>query len=476
MKHCLFILILSFLLLSCNGGTQSSSNDTHKKETEDTIRGFDKIKQRGEIIALTANSSSSYFIYKGQTLGYEYELLKNLSEYLNIGLRIKIVNNIDSILYMLNRGEGDIAAYTITVTNERKQLVDFTENLFISEQTLIQKKPDDWYGLPKYKVDNQLVRNVLELENQEVYVRKNSSYYERLVNLSNEMGVFIDIKEVEGNVTTEDLIDQVAKGEIPFTVADREIAQNYCTYNNIVDYRTAISLPQQMAWAVPKNSPELLDTIDAWLSHFKKYKKYYFIYDKYFNNPKRTRRIAKSSYYSFLNSQLSPFDDYIKEGAETINWDWRLLASQIYQESRFDAQETSWMGALGLMQVLPTTADMYGEYNLHIPEQNILAGTLHLKRIIKKFEYLDSINQIKFTLASYNVGLGHIYDAIRLAKRFDKDTAVWDDNVAEMLLLKSKPQFYKLEESRNGYCRGREPYEYVSEIFSRYEDYKQLIK
>lgn len=259
-------------------------------------------------------------------------------------------------------------------------------------------------------------------------------------------------------------------------MADREIAQNYCTYNNIVDYKTAISLPQQMAWAIPKNSPMLLDTINAWLTHFKKYKKYYFIYDKYFNNPKRTRRIAKSSYFSFLNSQLSQYDDFIKEGAGTINWDWRLLASQIYQESRFDAKETSWMGALGLMQVLPTTADMYGEYNLHNPEQNILAGTLHLTRIMKKFEHLDSINQIKFTLASYNVGLGHIYDAIRLAKRFDKDTTIWDDNVAEMVLLKSKPHYYKLVESRNGYCRGREPYEYVSEIFSRYEDYKQLIK
>ncbi len=472
-----FIVHLFFALFLAACGGKQPPDSTRQTPSEPTPQsGMEKVLERGELVALTAYSSSSYFIYKGQTMGYEYELLQYLADYLDVDLRINIVDDIDSILTFLNDGKGDIVAYTLTVTNDRKERVNFTENLFISEQTLIQKKPDNWYNLPKYKVDRQLIRNVLELADKEVHVRKNSSYYERLINLSNEMGVNINIVAVEGNTTTEDLIDMVARGEIAYTVADREIAQNYSTYNPIVDYKTAISLPQQMAWAVPKDAPLLLDTINAWLTHFKKYKDYYYIYDKYFNNPKRARRIAKSSYFSFLNPHLSPYDDLIKKGAEKINWDWRLLAAQIYQESRFDAGETSWMGALGLMQVLPATAEMYGTFDLHHPEQNIMAGTRHLKRIKEKFAYLDSINQIKFTLASYNVGTGHIYDAIRLAKKFNKDTLLWDDNVAEMILLKSKPEYYKLKECRNGYCRGREPYEYVDEIMARYEDYKQLIK
>lgn len=476
MKKSLFLLSFLVLLTACGRNNQSHDSESTSKNTIAKKKGFEKVFERGELIALTAYSSSSYFIYKGQTLGYEYELLKNLADYLEVDLRINIVDDIDSILTYLDQGKGDIVAYTLTVTNDRKEQVNFTQNLFISEQTLIQKKPDNWYSLPKYKVNQQLIRNVLELADKEVHVRKNSSYYERLINLSNEMGVSINIIPVEGNTTTEDLIDMVAKGEIEYTVADREIAQNYSTYNPIVDFNTAISLPQQMAWAVPKNAPILLDTINAWLTHYKKYKEYYYIYDKYFNNPKRSRRIAKSSYFSFHNPHLSPYDDFIKEGAEKVNWDWRLLASQIYQESRFDAKERSWMGAMGLMQVLPTTADMYGNYDLHNPEQNILAGTRHLKKIKDNFSYLDSLNQIKFTLASYNVGTGHVYDAIRLAKKFEKDTMIWDDNVAEMLLLKSKREYYKLEECRNGYCRGREPYNYVNEILKRYEDYKQLIK
>ncbi len=474
----LTLLVCLFILFGCSD-SNSEKVGKRKMETTDQVKrvlpAMEAIKARNNtLVALTANTSGSYFVYKGQTLGYEYELLQNLADYLDVKLDIKLVEDMDSLLIKLNEGEGDLVAYSLTVTNPRRQEVNFTQRLFDSPQVLVQKKPDDWRKMKLHEIDQALIRNVLEIQDAPVYVRRNSSYYDRLMNLGDEIGDSINIITVSGDVTTFDLIDRVARGEIEYTIADEEIVKVYTTYNDMVDYKTSISMPQKKAWAVRKNSPLLLDTLNVWLTNFKKYKEYYYIYDKYFENPRVTRRIARSDYTS-IKGKLSQYDDMIKREADSLGWDWRLLASQIYQESRFDPNEKSWMGAVGLMQVLPSTGKMHGFYHLTHPESNIRAGVAHLKYIEKNFTHLDSINQIKFTLASYNVGMGHVFDAMRLASYLGKDSTVWDDNVAEALLKKRYEKYFKLPICKNGYCRGQEPYNYVNEILDRYEDYKRLI-
>ncbi len=477
MKSIFYLSFCVILLSSCTGNSSGESTTKANHPTEPPVLpAWEKVDSTRELVALTANSSTSYFVYKGQTMGYEYELLKNLAEYLDVKLVIKPVDNLDSIFDMLNRGDGDIIAYTMTVTTDRKSDVEFTDPLYVSQQSLVQKKPDNWRNMMMHEIDASLVRNVLELTGKEVYVRKNSSYYSRLKNLSEEIGDSIHIVTVDGDMTTESLIDMVADGEISYTVADQEIAEHYATYNDIIDYKTPISMPQKMAWAVRLNSPMMRDTINAWLAHYKKYKAYYYTYDKYYKNPKKTRYINKSQFNSFRGGKLSPYDAIFKKESQRLDWDWRLLASQSYKESRFNPKEESWMGAIGLMQVLPSTGEMYNISNLYDPKQNVEAAVNYLMYLENKFAYMDSVNQIKFTLASYNVGLGHIYDAMRLASLMDKDSTIWDENVADMILLKSKRKYYTLPECRNGYCRGQEPFDYVKDIMDQFEDYKTLIK
>lgn len=474
-KPTLRIISTSLVILLLVASSCKQKSETSSPEPVVIPSAYDAIKERGDtLIALTVNTSASYFIYKGQTLGYEYEILNKLAEHLDLKLKIKLVENHDSLFCMLNRGEGDLVAYSLTVTNGRRQDVDFTQRLYHSPQVLVQKKPDNWREMKLHEIDKELIRNALDIKQNPIYVRRNTSYYSRLINLGDEIGDSLNIITVDGVHTTFDLIEMVAKGQIGYTVADQELASLYAAHNNIIDYKTPISIPQKKAWAVRKNSPELLAKTNEFFSYYKRFQEYYFIYDKYFKNPSTFRKIARSP-YSSKTGKLSQYDNIIKTEVKTIGWDWRLLASQIYQESHFDQSQVSWMGAIGLMQVLPSTADMHGFKNLSHARTNVRTGVAHLKYIEKSFTELDSLNSLKFTLASYNVGLGHIFDAQRLATHLGLDSSIWDNNVAEALLLKSQKEYYQLPECRNGYCRGSEPYKYVNEILERYENYKLLI-
>jgi membrane-bound lytic murein transglycosylase F len=173
---------------------------------------------------------------------------------------------------------------------------------------------------------------------------------------------------------------------------------------------------------------------------------------------------------------ISPYDSLFKKHALTLGWDWRLLASIAYQESHFKNTEISWAGAQGLMGIMPGTAE-----TLKIPLQEltdpdvcIRAGVEVLRIFRQGFsDITDSSELVKLTLGAYNAGIGHIHDARRLAEKNGKNPSVWDDHVAEFVLLKREPEYYNDPVCRYGYLRGRETYNYVREILGRYDYYRQ---
>jgi membrane-bound lytic murein transglycosylase F len=159
-----------------------------------------------------------------------------------------------------------------------------------------------------------------------------------------------------------------------------------------------------------------------------------------------------------------------------LGWDWRLLASQVYQESRFNPKAKSWAGAVGLMQMLPETAREYGAKNLYDSYENLRAGANYLKWLLNYWKDIeDETERVKFAMASYNCGFGHVEDAQKLAEKYDAESDVWTDQVNQYILKLSEKKFFNDEVVKYGYCRGEEPYKYVQEIFERYEHYKRLI-
>lgn len=461
------IVLLAGLSFSCKKKNNEDELVSDQKVNYDLL----EIQSTGVIKALVDNSTTSYFIYKGTPMGFEYELLQRFAQALKVDLKIVPVKNLDFIIDSLKVYQGDIIAANLTVTKERSQEISFSSPLLLSKQVLVQR-------FPKNESEDELFVNSLsDLIDKEVYVRKNSSFFKRIQHLSEEIGGDVIIKQAPGNMTVEELIAQVSNEEINYTIADEHVAKiNRSFYRNI-HIKTPISLEQKIAWAVRKESSDLLIALNAWLKEFKKTTDFRVIYLKYFGNTSLYKSRLNSDLFAIKSGNISPYDDIIKDEARLIAWDWRLLAALIYQESQFDHNVVSWAGAYGLMQLMPETAHEYGIDSSSDPKSNIHAGISYLKWLDQQFEEKvpDSIERSNFVLAAYNVGLGHVYDAMRLAEKYNLKNNVWDKNVSEMLLNKSKPEYYNDSVVYYGYCRGKEPYNYVREIMGRFEHYRNMV-
>lgn len=438
---------------------------------------LEKIKERGKLIALTLNSSTSYFVYRGQAMGYEYELLKRFTQSIGVELEIRIIPDVNAMFTLLNKGEGDIIACNLSITKDRRKYARFSEPYNFTRQVLVQKRPDNWRNMSFKEMNTQTVISPIELIGKKVYVNKSSAFFSRLQSLQNEIGGDIDIVSVPGYIGTEKLIKKVAEGEIPFTVADDNVAKLNATYYPNLDISVQLSFPQQIGWAMRKNSPALTAAVNRWFEEDRKKSVHAYIYNKYFHANKERWENFNGQYSSLKGNRISDYDDLLKEYSKIIDWDWRLLAAQMYQESKFKEDAKSWAGAFGLMQFMPETAAQYGIDSTSPPEEHIRAAILYISWLEDYWQnrIYDPEERLKFILASYNVGLGHVMDAVNLAISLGYNPQVWDNNVAECILLKSQSEYYESDLVKHGYCRGQEPYSYVKKILYQYEHYKRVI-
>jgi len=463
----LIAVILMVLIASCAGD----------RYTSDTVRiDLDDIRDRDTLRAITTYSSTSYFVYRGRPMGFEFELLERLADRLDVNLKIVLADNLDSLFAMLHRGEGDIVAHSLAITGDRARELAFTAPIATTHQVLVQRKPKNWRQMKRHEIEPLLVRDPADLIGKEVHVRQNSSYFRRLVNLNEEIGGEIKIVPAEGSQTTEELIKMVAAGVIDYTVADQNIAYIHKTYHPILDVATPLSLSQRIAWAVRPSSPDLLEAVNEWLGEIKRTPDYYTIYNKYFKNRKEYRRRFRSQYFTMTGDKISQYDSLFRVHAREIGWDWRLLAAMVYQESQFDSQAESWAGAIGLMQMMPATAEQFGVTNLRDPHRSLDAGEAYLAYLQEEFaDVADTVERIKFVLASFNVGENHVRDARRLAAADGADPDVWTDGVDEYMLKLSDPAYFNDEPVKWGFSRGEEPVAYVADILDRFDHYRLVL-
>jgi membrane-bound lytic murein transglycosylase F len=464
-----FILGLLAACSSCEQNQESNEAGKNKDYLKDVL-------ERGELRAITTYSGTTYFLYRGEPMGFEYELLQQFTDELGVDLTMVIAEDENELIPMLKKGEGDLIAYGYTILEERKKHINFSEPLYFSSQVLVQRKPQNWRRMRRHQINQQIITNPVQLIGDTISVKINSAYASRIKNLNEEIGGKIYIDTIPGNMTTGKIIRKVAEGKLKYTVADQNIAQIYASAYPELNIDTKISLTQRIAWGLPKYSNELKDTLNDWIKSQKNTLDYNMVYNRYFKNTRLHKRRVKSSFYSLNEGKISQYDNLIKKYADKHNWDWRLLASIIYQESKFKPTSESWVGAQGLMQIMPATAKDLGITDTTDPQQSVRGGTAYLDQIYDKFDNVeDSIQRLKFTLASYNSGLGHVRDAQRLADYNELDRYQWDENVEKMILELSKPKIYNRDFIRYGYVRGREPFNYVRQIFSRYEHYKRFI-
>ncbi len=435
---------------------------------------LDEIKKRGKLKVITSYNPNSYYLYKDQPIGYEYELLKLLSKDLGVELDMQVTNDLSNIDFMLNSGEGDLIAANSLVTREKSRQLKYTDYVMTTKQVLVQRKK----GYNPKKKKNPYIENTVELIGKEIHVRENSDFHSKLKKIQDEIGGSIKISPLADNITIDELIEKVYTGEIDYTIADEQTALINQVYYPEIDISLPVSIDTKIAWVVRRNSSELLNYINQWINSNRD--KIEEIQNKYYRKSRNHMEDLKSDYKPKSKSKISAFDEIIKIEAAKLNWDWRLLAALISQESRFNPNAQSWAGARGLMQLMPETAAPLGLPigEIFNPRRNIETGVKHLLWLTKVWKEIipDEDERIKFIMASYNAGQGHVLDAITLTKYFNKKGNVWDKNVAESMLLLADPAYFNGYGVRYGYCRGMEPYKYVTVIFEKYAEFKNTVK
>lgn len=465
MEKCRLTRIISMAALLLLLAVTGCRNHTGSQETEAGTHDLQQIKDSGQLVVLTLYSSTSYFNYRGQEMGFQYELSEQFAKSLGVELKVKVARNVKDLIRKLQAGEGDLIAYTLPVTKEWKDSLLYCGEDVITHQVVVQRKGGR----------NKALKDVTELIGKDIYV-KPGKYHERLVNLDKELGGGIHIHLVRGDsVSAEDLIEQVAQGKIPYTVTDNDIARLNRTYYPNLDIDLAISFDQRSSWAVRKDCPQLAKAASEWHKANSTSPDYKASTKRYFEISKST---PHTPILSLREGRISHYDDLFRKYAKEIGWDWRLLASLAYTESNFDTTAVSWAGAKGLMQLMPSTARAMGvppgkEQNA---EESIKAAVKYIGKTAQSFKNLPPEEQVKFVLASYNSGIGHVQDAMALAEKYGKDKYIWKDNVEKYILLKANEEYFTDPVCKYGYFRGTETYNFVRDITARYEQYKKKIK
>jgi membrane-bound lytic murein transglycosylase F len=475
MKFKFNLFLILFTLTACTLNNKKSKN----WDVTECYKDWDEIENEGVLTILAENSPASFFIYKGKNMGYEYELLHEFTKDMNIKLHVKMMYDLDTMLVALRNCKGDLIACNLTITPERKNELNFTVPHLTTHQVLIQKKPKNWRKLSKEALNDSLITNVEELKGKEIFVWQNSTYFKKINEINQKLNLNMLIIPVEGDITSEELIEMVDKEEIKYTITDKNVAQINQEYFPDIDINFKISGKEAIAFAGRKTSTKLIDTLNYWLTDKKNQSTIGEVKRKYF---KRKNLINKAiSKYSSLKDStgyLSPYDDIIKKESQRIGWDWRLISAIIYQESKFETYKKSWAGAFGIFQFMPATAKSYGISPNSSAKAQIHAGITKLGKNYKRWLRdlrNDSTEAIYFTLATFNAGRGHIDDARALAKVYGKNPNKWFGNVNEMMLNLSNPKYYRDKVVKLGYLRGKETYNYVTEIINRYEEYKHAF-
>jgi len=414
---------------------------------------LNEILAKREITLITRNTTQSYYLYRDQAMGFEYDLAKAFAEFIGVRLRVALADDWPSMLSKLEETPTGFIAAGLPILPSRSSQAAFSSGYLTSWQHIIVHR------------DNRQVHRAEDLAGQTVHVRKNSAHQELLEALRARG---IDVRIVlEEDAGTEELIRRVADKTIDITLADSFVASLSRRYYPQIEVREAISEDStQLGWAVAPGAEGLLSQINLFFNTIQTDGRFKETIDRYYADVQNFDFVDLRAYHRRLKSRLPKYQPLIQSAAEVHGFDWRLIAAQIYQESQFNPRARSHSGAYGLMQLTKHTARHFGVRDIYDPEENIRAGVRQLKYLYDYFHEAEGMDRIYLALAAYNIGQGHLLDARRLAVQQQLDPNRWS-SLAETLPLLRKSTYYK--QSVYGFCRGEEPVQYVKQTMLYYD-------
>lgn len=393
-------------------------------------------------------------------MGFDYDLAMKFAKKHDLELEVIVVPYDESLVEWLEQNKGDIAGASTTITPERKKMgIAFSAPyLEIPEQILSHSK-------------HAKIANLQDLNGKTVTVRAFSSFIDTAKKLQ-QAGIDLELKIADPTVSYAQLANMVASGEVAITIADANAVEIAASLHDTLVPGVIVTDPREQGWMVKTENRKLLEKVSEFIREYRKTDDYAKTVKTYFKpsgqfNKKLAARLKPGE-------DLSPYDSLVKEVALDYEVDWRLITAQMWQESSFDPKAESPVGAQGLLQVMPRTAeDMGYPPPLFEPERAVQAGVKYLDWIRNRFNTDITLeNRLWFALAAYNAGIGHLSDAQRLAKELGYDPNVWFDNVEKAMLKLSEPRYFS--KARYGYARGAEPVQYVRNISTLYKAYTDL--
>ncbi len=437
---------------------EHGADDRDKHYTDD----LSAIKKRRVLRVLLRNNAASYFLYRGELMGFEFELAREFANYHGLRLEVVVPPSHRELTTWLLEGRADIAFGFIEPDARQRGLgIRFSEPYHYARQHIVVHKDDPASSLS-------------ELDHRAIFVRHHSGYWDRLSRLQ-ENGAGFTLRATDDAVETEHLIQMVSRGKYKATMADEHLLD--IELAKAVPVRSAYATDELVPHAIALRSrnPELKQALDAFVKQMYRSEFYNITYKKYFKNHRSVQRLASGRVIDALKGQISPYDKLVRKYADRYGFDWRLVTAQMYQESKFNPGAQSHVGAKGLMQLMPRTASAMGVENTSDPANSIQGGIKYLDWLRDRFNSNLAISdRLWFTLAAYNAGSGHVQDARRLAGQLGHDPDRWFGHTESAMLLLSEKQYSK--RARYGYVNGNEPVNYVRDIKQRFEAYIGLSR
>jgi len=451
-KSVLFVLFgVSFFVF---GWLSHSAYNPEKKIKIIKPSILDKILEKKMLNVVFLNSPTSYYIGPDGAQGFEYDLIRAYADYLGVDLNITTANTVKEAISLSKNPNIHITSASLTRTPKREKIFNFGPSYFeVQEQVVCHR---GMLGSGKFP------RDVEDLAGLRIMVGEDTSYSETINSLK-EDGYEINAT-ITSEYSTEELLAKVASHDIDCTVVDSNIYALNHRYFTEMALAFTISGREQLAWVLAPNSDKLEASMYAWLNSFNQSRKMASLKDHYYSYVMFFDYYNTKMFYRRIKTRLSKYQHIFVSVAKKYNIPWKLLAAISYQESHWNPRAKSFTGVRGMMMLTRHTAKLLGVKNRLNAKQSIAGGTRHLKQMIRMVpKEVQGDNRLKFALAAYNVGMGHIQDTMELAKKIGYDQNSWSD-LKKILPLLSQKRYYKT--LKHGYARGNEAVKYVDSIYN----------
>ncbi|MDH5572149.1 MAG: membrane-bound lytic murein transglycosylase MltF [Gammaproteobacteria bacterium] len=414
---------------------------------------LEQVRQDGELRVVTRESPTTYYSSPYGNAGLEYELINAFADYLGVKTSIKTDNNIDRILSKIESGKAHIAAAGLTITEGRKQRVRFTPAYQHITQQVIYRT-----GVPKPE-------SIEDLINSHIEVSSNSSHAETLHELQQEWPELT--WDENAQIKSTELMNMVAEQLIDFTIVNSNEAALQRRYHPELRVAFDISDALGLAWAMQKTGDNsLYNEAVKFFNTYKEEGKLDLLLAKHYGHIRKYNYAGTPTYLRHIKQRMTRYQSMFEEAANRNNIDWYLLAAISYQESNWDPHAISPTGVRGIMMLTQSTAKQLGVTKRTDVKQSIDGGARYLSSLYDRFDGVAEPDRTWLTLASYNVGFGHVKDARMLTEQRGGNPNQWAD-VKESLPLLRQRKWYK--KTQYGYARGHEPVRYVENIRSYYD-------